>query len=559
MPSLGKAVGYTVKSARLTARGGRRATGWVTRRVLFFRDRGGAGEVGMMRLLDLHALSCAGDTLVTMGLAGTVFFGADAGAARSGVALYLLITMAPFALIAPIVGPVLDRFRHGRRWALAVTMLGRAFLAWLISDYIHAFGLYPAAFGVLILSRAYGVARSAAVPRLLPARLRLSEAGARASVFGTLAGAAVAPIGLLAFKFGPQWPLRVAAVLFLAGTVVALRLPPRADSDPPETVPAIFRRGTKALSGRLVFATLAGAAVLRWAFGFLALFLAFAIKSKGLPTVVLGTRLGVGGALALVAVGLGLGAFLATAVGTRLHIHRPALLQAGSLILVAFVGAFALIRFNLLTLGLLCLGTAMAAGLSKLAVDAAIQERIPEQVRASAFAHSETVLMLAWVLGGATGLVPFSPRFGVEVAVIILVLAAARGIVSAVALRKEKLQGVASGDVPPVPPEPERTTKRLPARSRRRRPRTAQDRTAQDRTAQDRGAQDRGAQDRRGSPGTPAPGEPPKEAPTKALPSGDAAQPATTRVIPRDDDEPESPGFHLYRPSGKPPVDEDDE
>ena len=87
MPSLGKTVGYTIRSARLTARGGRRVTRWAARRVLFFRDRGGAGEIGMVRLLDLHALSCAGDTLITMGLAGTVFFRADPSAARSGVAL----------------------------------------------------------------------------------------------------------------------------------------------------------------------------------------------------------------------------------------------------------------------------------------------------------------------------------------------------------------------------------------------------------------------------------------------------------------------------------------
>jgi hypothetical protein len=30
-------------------------------------------------------------------------------------------------------------------------------------------------------------------------------------------------------------------------------------------------------------------------------------------------------------------------------------------------------------------------------------------------------------------------------------------------------------------------------------------------------------------------------------------------VIRREDADPESPGFHLYRPSGQPPVDEDDE
>ena len=89
-------------------------------------ERGGAGNVGMMRLLDLHAVSCAGDTLITIGLAGTIFFSVPAGEARGRVALYLLVTMVPFALLAPVVGPLLDRFRHGRRYALAATMLGRA-------------------------------------------------------------------------------------------------------------------------------------------------------------------------------------------------------------------------------------------------------------------------------------------------------------------------------------------------------------------------------------------------------------------------------------------------
>ncbi len=51
----------------------------------------------MIRLLDLHAASCAGDTLVTMGLARPIFFNVPVGEARGRVALYLLITMAPFA------------------------------------------------------------------------------------------------------------------------------------------------------------------------------------------------------------------------------------------------------------------------------------------------------------------------------------------------------------------------------------------------------------------------------------------------------------------------------
>jgi len=240
------------------------------------RARGAANEAGMVRLFDLHALSCAGDTLIAIGLAGTIFFSAPLGEARSKVALYLLITMVPFALLAPVIGPLLDHFRHGRRYALAVTMLGRAFLAILISDHLHGFGLYPAVFGVLVLSRAYGVARSAAVPRLLPAGLGLSQVGARASVYGTFAGALVAPIGVAAFRFGPQWSLRVASVIFIVGMVIALRLPPRADSEPPEEVPRPFRamlrlrRGPdRPLSGRLVIAALVGSASLRWLYGFL--------------------------------------------------------------------------------------------------------------------------------------------------------------------------------------------------------------------------------------------------------------------------------------------------
>src|SRR5437868_8180166 len=72
------------------------------------------------------------------------------------------------------------------------------------------------------------------------------------------------------------------------------------------------------------------------------------VQTCALP-IFLGTTVGVGGALAVVAVALGVGSFLATAVGTRLHIHRPALLQAGSLLLVALLGILALVELNLAT------------------------------------------------------------------------------------------------------------------------------------------------------------------------------------------------------------------
>ncbi|WP_306206769.1 MFS transporter [Actinoplanes sp. RD1] len=448
LPTLGRTVGTSIKALRILVRGGVLGSVWATRRVGSARARGAANETGMIRLFDLHAISCAGDTLIAIGLAGTIFFDVPLGEARSKVALYLLITMVPFALLAPVVGPLLDHFRHGRRYALAVTMLGRAFLAYVIANNLLDWGLYPAAFGVLALSRAYGVARSAAVPRLLPEGVGLSQVGARASVYGTFAGAVVAPIGLLAFEFGPQWPLRVAALIFLVGVVIALRLPPRADSDPPEAVPRPFRtmlrlpRGEdRPLSGSLVINTLIGSASFRFLYGFLLLYLAFAVKGQGLSSTFFGYDIGSQGAVALVGAALAGGTFLATAAGTRLRIRRPAALQSGGLTLTAAVAVLTAIFFSLPMVALFSLVASIFSGISKLAVDASIQERVPECLRASAFAHSETVLMVAWVLGGAIGIIPLDGRLGIIIAATFATAAAVRGALIAGRLHKERLHG----------------------------------------------------------------------------------------------------------------------
>jgi hypothetical protein len=462
LPTLGRTVGTGIKAARLLVRGSLRGGTWATRRVGSARAKGAANEIGMIRLFDLHAVSCAGDTLIAIGLAGTIFFNVPLGEARSKVALYLLITMVPFALLAPVVGPLLDHFRHGRRWALAATMLGRAFLAYVISDHLFGWGLYPAAFGVLALSRAYGVARSAAVPRLLPEGVGLSQVGARASVYGTFAGAVVAPVGLLAFKFGPQWPLRVATIIFVVGMVISLRLPPRADSDPPEAVPQpwramlrLGRREDRPLSGKLVIAALIGSASLRLLYGFLLLFLAFVIMADQLDTTLLGRDIGRQGAVGLIGGALAAGTFLSTAVGTRLRIRRPLALQSAGLTITAGVAVLCAIFYNLAMLTLLALLTAIFSGISKLAIDASIQERVPERLRASAFAHSETVLMIAWVAGGGIGIIPLPGRAGVAVAAAIAVVMAVRAAYAAARLHNERLSGRSGDHAPAAPAEAE--------------------------------------------------------------------------------------------------------
>jgi MFS family permease len=183
-------------------------------------------------------VSAAADTLIVMSLASTIFFAVPTEEARSRVATSLLVTMVPFLVLAPVIGPLLDRVRRGRRYALGTTMVVRAFLAWVMAGAVGAaasddaaFALYPAAFGFLVCQKAYLVTRAAAVPRVLPRDTSLVAANARISMAGVTAMAIAAPVGAgLTVWLGPQWTLRLAFAVFAAGTALALALPARIDS-----------------------------------------------------------------------------------------------------------------------------------------------------------------------------------------------------------------------------------------------------------------------------------------------------------------------------------------
>ena len=210
-----------------TARGIRKAT-----------HAHGAGESGLGKLIELHAVNGAGDVMITVALATTVFFSVPTDEARGRVALYLAITMAPFTVLAPVIGPLLDRLPHGRRAAMAGAMLARAMLALIIAGAVAtgSLELYPAALGVLVASKAYGVVRSAVVPRLLPPRFSLVKANSRVTLGGLLATGIAAPIGAGLQAIGPRWPLYGAFVIFIAGTFLSFSLPPKVDSAKGEDV-----------------------------------------------------------------------------------------------------------------------------------------------------------------------------------------------------------------------------------------------------------------------------------------------------------------------------------
>ena len=148
-----------------------------------FTISGGAGESGLARLVHLQFLAAAGDATVAVSLAGTLFFTLPTDQARPQVAQFLLLTMAPFAIVAPFIGPFLDRFRHGRRWAIGVTLALRGFLCWVLADVLdNSLWLFPAALGCLVASKAFTVTQASAVPRLLPDGFTLVNANSRISM-----------------------------------------------------------------------------------------------------------------------------------------------------------------------------------------------------------------------------------------------------------------------------------------------------------------------------------------------------------------------------------------
>src|SRR5271165_5455082 len=99
--------------------------------------------------------------------------------------------------------------------------------------------LLPAAFGILVLQKAYGVLRASVTPRLLPAEISLVTANARSQLFtltaAMLGGALAAGIQATA---GAAWVLRAGTLIYLAAMFLALRLPDQVDSPTPAATPA---------------------------------------------------------------------------------------------------------------------------------------------------------------------------------------------------------------------------------------------------------------------------------------------------------------------------------
>ncbi len=402
-------------AAKAAALGTHRFARLVTRKVISASEADGARESGLTALIWNQVLSYGTDAMITVALASTVFFGASTHAQRGNVLLYLLVTVAPFSVVAPVIGPMLDRFQHGRRWAMAGTAVGRAILAIIMAGHAtNLLVLYPCALGSLVLSKAYSVVRAAAAPRLVPPGMTLVEANARLSIFGLGAAIAGGVVVAAVVKVTGSYPagLWVTALAFAACAVFAFRLPPQVDSatpaarhpeEPPrpriqQPVPPLARIRAWASRGFVpqVITSLQGECALRALSGLLTIYAAFYVES---------TRHGFDAALALgLLVGAtGVGNFVGTALGARLRLSRPELVI---LISTATAGASCLLVAIAYSLDIAIIGMLVAAAcnaLAKIALDAVIQRDVSETLRSSGFARSETFLQLSWVVGAAIG------------------------------------------------------------------------------------------------------------------------------------------------------------
>ncbi|WRZ92219.1 MFS transporter [Streptomyces sp. NBC_01007] len=429
--AVGRALHFPVTR---TARGIRKAT-----------HAHGAGESGLGKLIELHAVNGAGDVMITVALASTVFFSVPTDEARGRVALYLGITMAPFALLAPVIGPLLDRLPHGRRAAMAGSMLVRAMLALMLAGAVVSgtFELYPAALGVLVASKAYGVVRSAVVPRLLPPTFSLVKANSRVTLGGLLATGVAGPIAAVLQSLGARYPLYGAFTIFIAGTFLSFSLPPKVDSAKGEDKALLAadpehlhgphlkkppRPGLRTV-GTAVTHALGANASLRCLSGFLIFFLAFLLRQQPLSGKSAAVSLG------LVVVSAGVGNALGTAVGAWLKQRAPEIIIVTVVAFVLAVAIAAALFFGTLFVACLAAVAGFAQALAKLSLDALIQRDVPELVRSSAFARSETLLQMAWVLGGAIGIaMPLNGSLGLAVAAGIVAvgwLTTVRGLLSA--------------------------------------------------------------------------------------------------------------------------------
>jgi hypothetical protein len=389
------------------------------------------------RLALVHCLQAAGTAFITVSLAGSLFFSISPDAAKSKILLYLLITIAPFAVVGPALSPLLDRGRQARRTSVAIANAGSALACLGMAKNLHDLLLFPEAFVVLVLGKLYLVARASLVPEMIADDEDLASANAKLAVLASLASLVVVPIAVGIFKIGPVWVLRTGALIFVAGAIAALRLtrtpaetersvePDRAPIRPAPAVSgsSFYDQGMaedasatgshvrgerRALGGPVYRGEVRAAAgaltIARATVGFVEFFLAFALRREHAATWWFGLLLGAS------AVGSLVGSLIVPRLRKYFSEQQIIAIALGTLVIGAIAAALV---GGLLAQALLTLVVGIAPTSAKPALDSIAQRHVAPALLGRTFGRIETRLQLAWVAAALLAtIVPFALRVG---------------------------------------------------------------------------------------------------------------------------------------------------
>ena len=177
--------------------------------------------------------------------------------------------------------------------------------------------------------------------------------------------------------------------------------------------------------GRNIITALWGNCTIKVMVGFLFLYPAFVAKSHDASGWEQLRILGLIGAAAAI------GNFAGNFTSARLKLGHPAKLVVRCTIAVTAVALATAVTGNLFVAAVATLVTSGASAIAKASLDASLQDDLPEKSRASAFGRSESLLQLAWVAGGATGVLIYTDLWvGFTTITAVLILGLAQTVVS---------------------------------------------------------------------------------------------------------------------------------
>ena len=318
-------------------------------------------------------------------LSGSVLFSLSPDAQRPKVLLYLLVSVAPFAVVAPLIGPTVDRIPGGRRFVMQITAVGRAVIYLLMASHVDDLFLYPAVFGAMVLSKTYTVSKSALVPMVVRTDEELVEANSKLGLIAAVVGGIIfVPLAGLA-KVEPTFALVPGAVLFLVAAISARRLP----RDAVAVAPPQRQEREELHSVGIVRAT-AGMTMIRAAIGFLFFQLFFWLNEDyGLA------------AFGLAAAASTIGSMVGNIAAPRLRQRvREEVMLVAALSSIAVAGTLAALFGGLITAVLVAAVVNLASSIGRMAFDSIVQRDAPDANQGRAFARFETRFQLAWVVAG---------------------------------------------------------------------------------------------------------------------------------------------------------------